>query len=151
MRHDTDRRIRPVLGALVALCTAFAAAPAAAQSAECEKLAKAFQLRSKTMQEIEGFQKRRPTADKACGTFGRLQEQTAAAMSEVEKNGDWCHVPADVLNGLKQQQEQIVEARKGACTAAREQRKAADDARKQGLLGGGDIIGGPMRLPQGAL
>lgn len=127
------------------------AAPAAAQASECDKLSKLFENRAKTMQQLEGFKKRPPTADQACAVFGRLKEQNAQAMAEVERNGDWCHVPADVLPNLKAQHAQIEETRKGACTAAVQQRKQAEDAKKQGLLGGGDIIGGPMRMPQGAL
>ncbi len=139
-------------GALIvgALCIA-SAAPAAAQANECEKLAKLFENRAKTMQQLEGFKKKPPTADQACAIFGRLKDQNAAAMAEVERNGDWCHVPPDVLPNLKAQHAQIEDTRKGACTAAVQQRKQAEDAKKQGLLGGGDIIGGPIRLPQGAL
>lgn len=153
MAHDTEPRLGAVFGALFAACIVFgfAASPAAAQSKECEKLAKVFQSRMKTIQEVESFQTRRPTADRACGTFARLQEQTASAVAELERNGDWCHVPPDVLPGLKQQQDQIADARKNACGVAQQQRKSAEDAKRQGLLGGGDIIGGPMRLPQGAL
>ncbi len=153
MAHDTEPRLGSVFGALFAACIVFgfAAAPAAAQSNECERLAKNFQNRMKTIQEIENFQKRRPTADKACGAFTRLQEQTASVVAEIERNGAWCHVPPDVLPGLQQQQAQIVDARQNACGAAQQQRKAAEEAKRQGLLGGGDIIGGPMRIPQGAL
>jgi hypothetical protein len=136
--------------AFAALCAA-SAAPAAAQSSECDRLSKVFEARAKTMQQIEGFRKKAPSADQACAVFGRLKEQNATAMAEVERNGDWCHVPPDILPNLKAQHEQIEGTRKSACTAAAQQRKQAEDAKKQGLLGGGDIIGGPMRLPQGAL
>ncbi len=151
MRHATGLRLRAAFGAALSAALLLSISPAAAQSNECEALARSFQTRMKSMQEVENFQKKRPTADQACSTFGRLQEQTVAAIGQVEKNGDWCHVPADVLPGLKTQQGQIAEARKNACNAAVQQRKAAEDAKKQGLLGGGDIIGGPIRLPQGAL
>ena len=145
--------LRPAaLGALVVgALLVVPVATASAQSSECDKLAKVFETRAKTMQQIEGFKKKPPTADQACAVFARLKEQNASAMAEVERNGDWCHVPADVLPNLKAQHAQIEDTRKGACTAAAQQRKQMEDSKKQGLLGGGDIIGGPMRLPQGAL
>ena len=132
---------------------------AAAQANDCAAVAPMMIERQKLMQRIEGFRKKRPTAVEACNVFTSLSGNGNRLIPWVETNGAWCHVPPEFLPNLKAQQEQMTKVKGQACTAAVQQKKLEAPARRQqpgqkgtGPLGGGDeIVGGPIRMPQGAL
>ena len=132
---------------------------AAAQANDCAAVAPMMIERQKLMQRIEGFRKKRPTAVEACNVFTSLSGNGNRLIPWVETNGAWCHVPPEFLPNLKAQQEQMTKVKGQACTAAVQQKKLEAQARRQqpgqkgtGPLGGGDeIVGGPIRMPQGAL
>jgi hypothetical protein len=155
---------RALRGLIFAACASLApalwAGPALAQSSECEKIGKLLQERSSLIQQIQSMgKKKKLTPDSACGLFGRLQANGNAVIAALDKDGAWCHVPDQVLPNIKTQNGQIGTNRVKACNVAAQQKKMMEAARKQqseggGLLGGsaaGDVLGGPIKLPQGAL
>ncbi|MFZ4531726.1 MAG: hypothetical protein ACOYOJ_07910 [Alsobacter sp.] len=143
----------------IAMTVTLGAGQAAAQANDCAAAGPMMIERQKLMQRIEGFRKKRPSAVEACNVFTSLSGNGSRLIPWVETNGAWCHVPPEFLPNLKAQQEQMSKVRGQACTAAVQQKKLEAQARRQqqgqkapGPLGGGDeIVGGPIRMPQGAL
>jgi hypothetical protein len=122
----------------------------------CAALGKILSDRGKLIQTIQGFQKKKPTAAQACDAFTSLAKLSTSAIKATEQDGAWCHVPENVLPSLEGQQADISKARSQACGVAANEKKmqqrAGGGTAKQGPLGGtGDILGGPVKLPQGAL
>lgn len=161
---DYRRRIgAAALGALTLAAAFVVASSSGAQaqtSPECEKIAKLLQKQQGMIQRVQGFQKKKPTASVACSAFSELGSNTNGLVDELSKNGDWCHVPANLLETFKTQKTQIASARSNACTAAVQQKKMEAQARSQQqqqlqgagpIGGGGDVLGGPIKVPQGAL
>lgn len=133
-----------------------AAGPARAQANDCAAAGPMMQERAKLMQRIESFKKKKPTPTEACSLFSSLAANGAKLLPWIETNGEWCHVPADFSAAIKGQQDQIVKVRAQACGMAAKEKQMMDQARKggqgNGPLGGGDeVIGGSIRMPQGAL
>ena len=78
-----------------------------------------------------------------------LVSLTGPAFAQAQ---EWCHAPTEVLPSLQAQSEQIAEAKKNACGAADQQRKAQSDAKSHNPLAGSDsVIGGQIKMPKGAL
>lgn len=131
------------------------AGPARAQDAACDDLGKKLDAYGKLMQRVQSFQKKKPTADEACAAFTNLQSAGKTAIPLLEQNGAWCHVPDQAINNIKAQQEQIAKVRANACNVAaqmkKQQQQGGPGGPGGGLLGGGEVLGGPMRIPQGAL
>jgi hypothetical protein len=126
--------------------------PAFAQAQECEALGKIFSKRQAVIDQINGFQKKHATPDVACSAFTKLGQLNAETIKALEKDGAWCHAPTEVLPSLQAQSEQIAEAKKNACGAADQQRKAQSDAKSHNPLAGSDsVIGGQIKMPKGAL
>ncbi len=122
-----------------------------AQSNECIALGEKFQKRQATIDQIQSFNKKPPTADLACTSFTRLVSQTNELMKSIEDNGAWCHVPQEILPGLQSQLPQITEGRKNSCVAADQQRKAKSAPAASPFGGGDSVIGGAVKMPKGAL
>lgn len=136
--------------------TAFAQTPA---NDACAKLGEIMQARIKLIEQIQGFKDNKPTADQACAVFTRLSRANKNAIAGLERDGAWCRAPETFAASLKEQQGQIDEGRSNACKIAADQKKmqqqqgaAAGRGPQTGPLGGtGDVLGGPQKLPQGAL
>lgn len=146
------------VGIGVVLAVSLAPGSARAQSAECQGMIKLLQDRVNLLQQWQTMQKKKQvSAAGACNLFTQLSGKVSAAIVEVEKNGTWCHVPDQVLPGLKDEQPKVNKARGDACKAVQMQKKMeAQRAQQQrsapGPLGGGDsVVGGPVKMPQGAL
>ena len=148
-------RLAGVRAGLLAALTLAAIAlpgPVRAQSSECDDLGKKLNAYGSLMQRAQGFQKKKPTPDEACSLFTNLQSAGKAVIPALEQNGSWCHVPDQALVNIKAQQDQISKVRNNACTVAAQMKKQQQQQQQgPGLLGGGDVLGGPMRVPQGAL
>lgn len=132
------------------------AAASSAQAADdpCAALNKVMGERIKLIQHVQTYKDKRPTADEACTSFTQLSKLNASSVAAVERDGAWCRAPEGFADNLKSQQAQIDNAKTGACKAAADQKKAQGSGAgaPQGPLGGtGDVLGGPMKLPQGAL
>jgi hypothetical protein len=149
------------VGVGVVLAVSLAPGSARAQSAECQGMMKLLQDRVSLLQQWQTMQKKKQVSPAgACNLFTQLSSKVSAAIVEVEKNGTWCHVPEQVLPGLKDEQPKVSKARGEACKAvamqkkmqAQQQQRAQQQRSNQGPLGGGDsVVGGPIKMPQGAL
>jgi hypothetical protein len=140
--------------------------PAQAQSDECQALGKVIQRQGELTQAAQGIGKKKMTPAliaQACSTFGQLAANTKEAIAKLEKDGAWCHAPPNILDALKASQGNISKAQSNACTAAsnvkkmEQQARAAQERQKKQMQGagpiggGGDVLGGPIKVPQGAL
>ena len=152
MRCARGMMAMALLGGMTAL-----AAPAAAMPESCQKeFNPLMEKRQAYMNQINGFQKRKPTAPVACNAFGGLASSNRKLVEWMESQKDWCQIPDDMLNGIKDQQGQIDKVRGTACDAAAKQAKMMGEARRRAAQSqrqqqGGPGIGGGVRLPQGAL
>lgn len=124
----------------------------------CAKLGAVMQERVQIIQKIQGFKEKKPSAQEACSVFTKLSSVNKTAVQGLERDGAWCRAPEAAAASLKQQQDQIDQGKANACKAAADQKKmqtqqgAARPGPKTGPLGGtGDVLGGPVKLPQGAL
>ncbi|WP_460449206.1 hypothetical protein [Alsobacter sp. SYSU BS001988] len=149
-----------VIGASLgaALAMACAVGPAFSQAADCAEIGPMLQERGKLLQRAQGFAKKKPTAAEACGVFTSLANNGAKIMPWLKSNSEWCHVPPEVATNVGAQGAQVAKAKANACQAAAMQKKMEAQARQgggqkqPGLFGGGDdIVGGPIKMPQGAL
>lgn len=135
-----------------AVAALLSASHASAQDAACEDLGKKLNTYGQFMQKAQSFQKKKPTADEACSVFTSLQQAGKAVIPALDQNGAWCHVPDNAAANIKAQQDQITKVRANACNVAAQMKKQQQQGPAGGgLLGGGDVLGGPMRVPRGAL
>lgn len=139
-----------VLAAFAAAMLSAGAVRAQQADAACEDLGKKLNTYGQLMQKAQSFQKKKPTPDEACSVFTGLQGAGTAVIPALEQNGAWCHVPDTAVTNIKAQQDQISKVRANACNVAAQMKKQQKQ-QGPGLLGGGDVLGGPMRVPQGAL
>lgn len=125
----------------------------------CAKLGATMQARVKLIEQIHGFKDKKPTAQEACSVFTKLASTNKAAVEGLERDGAWCRAPETFAASLKAQQDQIEQGKANACKAVADQKKMQQ---QQGTIGGrgpqtgplggtGDVLGGPQKLPQGAL
>ncbi|MHB2167009.1 hypothetical protein [Alsobacter sp. R-9] len=160
---DTTRATRGLMqvvvvaGAATLACLSFSS-PASAQSEECKPLMKLMQERIALVQRLNTMNKaKRKDPNEFCAVFTQLSSKISQAIPEVEKNGAWCHVPDQALTGLKGELGQANSAKAQACKVAAQQKKMQAQQEQQsrsapGPLGGGDsIVGGPIKMPAGAL
>ncbi|MBM3637133.1 MAG: hypothetical protein FJX04_08655 [Alphaproteobacteria bacterium] len=120
----------------------------------CQALGKVLNGRAQIIQEVQSYREKKPTADQACSAFTKLAKLNVNAVAAVERDGAWCRAPEDLAGSLKSQQNDIDAARKNACKAAVEMKKAQKNggAGAPAPFGGSDgILGGDTKLPQGAL
>lgn len=120
-----------------------AAAQALTPSCQAE-LDKHGGARLKVIERINGFQKRRPTAQQACSTFQELVKVEAEMLKWMEANMDWCRLPEPFVKSFKDGTQQGVKARGQVCTAAKKQAQQPRQPR-------GPAVGGGVSLPKGAL
>ncbi len=117
------------------------AAPASCQ-AEFQKLTAERQA---AIERINGFNKRRPTAQVACGAFNNLSGIEARFIKWMTENKDWCQIPDEFIGQLKGANGSTNKARGQVCTAARQQQEGGGGPR------GAPPPGAGVRLPSGAL
>jgi hypothetical protein len=138
----------------VFLAGLFIVSAARAADDPCVALGKLMAGRGQLIQHIQGYKDKKPSADDACSAFTSLAKATISSVAAIERDGAWCRAPDGLADNLKSQQAQIETAKTNACKAAADQKKAAAagaTAQRPPLGGTGDILGGPMKLPQGAL
>ena len=160
---------RIALAGVLAGFAAVSAAPALAQSAECQRggamlntrqalVAKLSALGSKNKKQVD------PRA--ACTLFGQLVSNGASVIKWLDTNKEWCSIPDSFVEGLKGDHAKAAELRGKACTAAAQmavmEKKAREQQQQQAQGGGGPAgpaagpLGGPgltgsFKMPQGAL
>jgi len=138
---------------LAALVSASFGSVVSAADDPCQALGKVLSSRAQVIQEVQTFREKKPTADQACSAFTKLSKLNVSAVSAVERDGAWCRAPEDLASSLKGQQNDIDTAKKNTCKAAVDIKKAQKNGGgAPAPFGGGDgIVGGEMKLPQGAL
>ena len=91
---------------------------------------------------------------RACTDFGALVSNGDKLIKWSETNKQWCQIPDQFLQSVKDDHSRAVKIRGQACGAAAKQAQMEKQAREGGggggLLGGGGLTGA-TRLPQGAL
>ena len=155
-----SRNVFVLAGCLALIGSMFAPSSFAQDAATdpCAKIGALMQERVQIIQQIQGFKDKKPTAEQACTVFTKLSSVNKNTVQGLERDGAWCRAPENVAVSLKQQQDQIDQGKANACKAAADQKKmqsqqgAAGPGPKTGPIGGsGDVLGGPVKLPQGAL
>ncbi|WP_244643553.1 hypothetical protein [Alsobacter metallidurans] len=134
-------------------------AHAQAAASDCASIGPLLQQRGALLQRATNFAKKKPTAAEACSVFTSLAANGAKVLPWLKTNADWCQVPPQVTETITQQSAQVNKAKANACQAAAMQKKMEAQAKRggggpqaPGLFGGGDdVVGGPIKMPQGAL
>lgn len=152
----TPRSLAGLAGLSAALLAPWTTAQA--QSAACQDLGTHLNERKSLVQSIQALsannKKMEPKA--ACAAFGKLVSNGNTTLKWAELNKDWCQVPDQFIQGIKQDHDKIVKIRGQACSVAAKQtemeKKAASGqgGGPAGLLGGGGLEGS-YKIPQGAL
>ncbi|PSC04629.1 hypothetical protein SLNSH_12720 [Alsobacter soli] len=150
--------MRIAAAALGAALVMGVASPSFAQApAECAAIGPMLKQRGELLQRVQAFHKKKPTAVEACSVFSNLAANGSKVMPWLKANQDWCHVPPEVAQNIGAQEAAVNKAKANACQAAATQKKMEAQAKKgggqaPGLFGGGDdVVGGPIKMPQGAL
>ena len=131
-----------------------AAGPASAQV--CQEGAKLIQERQSIVQQINkaGGKDKKLDPRMACGAFGKLVANGEQSLKWLETNKDWCQIPDQVGENLKQEHDKVKEIRGKACQAAAKVEQMQKQAREQQQKGGNPFGGGltgEYKIPQGAL
>jgi len=153
-----------LIAAVAGMGAAGQAGEAHAQAASsCEVGANMLKSRAPLIARIQGFAKSKPTAAQACAAFNQLAANGVQITKWLDANGSWCQVPEQVGATLKADQPRVAQIRTQTCNVAAQQAKMMTQARQQQAqaaqgggernpLGGSDtILGGDLKLPQGAL
>jgi hypothetical protein len=130
-----------------------------AQASNCqEDFQKVMGPRQALIARINGFQKKRPTADQACAVLGQLVASDGRVVRWMNENKDWCQIPDQMISQLQTSSGQAATSRNQACGAAKNQKvqiaraRAAQARAAQQQQGSGPApVGSGVRLPQGAL
>ncbi len=122
---------------------------------DCQKdFTALMSTRQQIIARINGFNKKKPSAQLACQVLTELGNSDKRTLSWLETNKQWCQIPDEVPNGLKQQTAQSSTIRVKACGAAQAQAKQIQQLKRQQEAGAGgpsSLPGSGIRLPQGAL
>ena len=150
----TSRLPLPALSLLVGSAMFFCAAPASAQV--CQQGAKLIQERQTIIQQLNkaGGKDKKLDPRMACGAFGKLVSNGEESLKWLETNKDWCQIPDQVADNLRQEQTKVKEIRAKACQAAAKFEQMEKQARQQQQQGGNPFGGGltgQYKIPQGAL
>ena len=132
----------------------FVIASGASRAADdpCEALGKLLANRAELIQVVQAYHDKKPTADEACAAFTKLSSVNVSSITAAQRDGAWCHAPDNLIPSLKTQQSQIDKAKTGACKVAADMKKAPQTAGPPNKFQGSDgIVGGELKLPQGAL
>ena len=143
--------LAPFIGAAVS--------PAAAQASGCGQIKTYLDERKSIVERLNKLGKK-PDPKSACTLLTTLVGNGSNTLKWVGTNKDWCQIPDDFVNGFKADNVRASNFRGQACKAAAQQatmQKRAQQQQQQttnspfGVPQGGDILTGPMRIPQGAL
>ncbi|MCZ8182342.1 MAG: hypothetical protein O9322_05170 [Beijerinckiaceae bacterium] len=141
------KRILPAIG--LAFGLAALAGPALALTPSCQaELDKYGAARLEVINKINGFQKKRPSAQQACTVFGQLVKAEADMIKWMEDNQQWCSLPEPFVEDFRKNVQQGVKARGQVCTAAK---KEAQARAQGGGVPRGPAPGSGVQLPKGAL
>lgn len=141
--------MKQITSGLVAFAALFAlGANAWALTPSCQaELDKHGGARLEVINKINGFQKKRPTAQQACGVFGQLVKVEADMLKWMQDNQQWCQLPEPFVEDFRKNTQQSVKARGNVCAAAKKEAQM----REQGGVPRGPAVGSGVQLPKGAL
>jgi hypothetical protein len=147
----------PALALLATGALLVATAPASAQV--CQEGAKLIRERQTIVQQLNkaGGKDKKLDPRMACGAFGKLVANGEQSLKWLETNKDWCQIPDDVAQNLKQEHDKVKDIRTQACQAAakfEQMQKQARQQQQQQQQGGNPFAGGltgQYKIPQGAL
>jgi hypothetical protein len=140
--------IRSHLTAAVAAAGIFMAAPALAQSSNCQDA-------QKFLTERQSLKKKQIDPRAACGIFTKLVTNGDAGVKWITANKDWCQVPDQFAQSFTEDHKRAMNMKGQACSAAAKMAQMEKQAKQQqqqgnGLLGGGGLTG-TYTMPKGAL
>ncbi|NIX76650.1 hypothetical protein [Microvirga terricola] len=150
---------RSHLAAAFAATGIFMAAPALAQSSNCQDAQKFLSERQTLIQQLNslsGGKNKQVDPRAACAIFTKLTANGDTGMKWIEANKDWCQIPEQFADGFKKDHARSVEMKGKACAIAakmEQMEKQAKNAQQNGgggLLGGGGLTG-TYTMPKGAL
>ncbi|KAA2241056.1 hypothetical protein [Salinarimonas soli] len=136
---------------------AFAASAAMAQNSGCADGQEILAKRRGLIERLNTLNKNKKMDPRsACKTFGDLVSNGNTAIKWMETNKDWCQVPANLIDGMKADNDRATKFRTQACQAASKVAEMERRAKQQQQSGGGGLLGGDgltgtMRMPKGAL
>ena len=148
------------LAGLTAAALLATAGPALAQASGCQDGQKFFAERNTLGQQLQKAAGKDKKLDPrtACTVFGKLVSNGESALKWMETNKDWCQIPDQVVENIKQENEKVKGTRAQACKVAaqfNEMEKKARQAQQQQQQKGGNPFGGGLtgeyKIPQGAL
>jgi hypothetical protein len=151
--------IRSHLTAAVAAAGIFMAAPALAQSSNCQDAQKFLTERQSLIQQINKLggdgKKKQIDPRAACGIFTKLVTNGDAGVKWITANKDWCQVPDQFAQSFTEDHKRAMNMKGQACSAAAKMAQMEKQAKQQqqqgnGLLGGGGLTG-TYTMPKGAL
>jgi hypothetical protein len=148
------------LAGAAALAWSMVPAPAQAQGSGCQELGTHLTERKslvEAIQKLGGGKDKKMDPKAACAAFGKLVANGNTTLKWADANKDWCQVPDQFIQGIKNDHDKVSKIRGQACTVAAKQaemeKKAASGqgpGGPGGLLGGGGLEGS-FKMPQGAL
>ncbi|WP_246505343.1 hypothetical protein [Microvirga antarctica] len=155
--------IRSSIAAALVAAGVLVAAPAFAQSSDCQEAQKFLGERQSLIQQINklggGGKKKTVDPRAACGIFTKLVNNGSAGVKWIAANKDWCQVPDQFATNFSDDHKRAVEMKGKACDAAAkmaQMEKQAREGAKSGGGGGGGLLGGggltgTYSMPKGAL
>ena len=154
------KHIRKHIAAAIAAAGVVMAAPALAQSSNCQDAQKFLNERQSLIQQINKLggegKKKQIDPRAACTIFTKLASNGDTGVKWIAANKDWCQVPEVFATSFAEDHKRAVEMKGKACAAAAklaEMEKKAKQAQQRGgggLLGGGGLTGS-YTMPKGAL
>ena len=133
------------------------AAPALAQISGCEQGQKFLQTHETLSKKLNNLKDKNNKIDPvaACGLLAKLDDNADSMLKWMNTNKDWCQVPDQMIQSLKEGQANLSKAKGQPCKVAaqvRDMQKKAKQAQQQqkgNPFGGG--LTGEYKIPQGAL
>lgn len=130
-----------------------ASSGARAMPESCQKeFAPMMEKRQAYINQINAYNKRKPTAIQACNTFKGLASHNEKIGQWMASQKDWCQVPEDMIKQFGDAQVQINQTRAKICDAAAKQAQMMKQMKNRAAQQGRQTApGSGVRLPQGAL
>lgn len=145
---------RAMVWALMAGGLGLASSGAVAMPESCQKeFAPMMEKRQAYIDQINNYNKKKPTAIQACNTFKGLASHNEKIGEWMTAQKDWCQIPDDMIKQFADAQGQITQTRAKVCDAAAKQAQMIKQmkARAAQQQGRQPAPGSGVRLPQGAL
>jgi hypothetical protein len=133
------------------------AAPALAQVSGCAQGQKYLQTHQTLSEKLNNLKDKNNKIDPvaACGLLSKLDNNADSMLKWMNTNKDWCQVPDQLIQNLKEGQTNLAKAKGQACKVAAQVREMQKKAKQQAQQQKGNPFGGGLtgdyKIPQGAL